>query len=275
MAWGFTVGQVYKRAVDIHQQLGGNARAGIITLPKHPLIIPVTGSRDGNHPYRDKWTADGVFEYYGQGNVGDMKMQGGNLAIRDHIQNGKDLLLFQYAGAGGMVKHLGQFACEAFHFTRGLDINGEDRECIVFELRPIEATFVEISGEDSFVDIETRPSMSQMREKAINAAKTKPRESNRSVTLYERSIIVRDYVLARANGCCEHCSKAAPFLKANGTPFLEAHHIRRMTDGGPDDPRYMIGVCPNCHRAAHYSKDALVINRQMQAIVDRQESHIN
>ncbi len=274
MTWGFTVGQTYKRAIDIHERLGGNPQAGIITFAQHSLIIAVTGSRDNNHPYSDQWTPDGALEYLGQGTVGDMTMQRGNRAIRDHLQDGKDLLLFEYAGKGGMAKYLGQFACETFRLQKGLDINNEERNCIVFELRPIEATFFENSVEDSFANIETRPSMSQMRKKAIDAAKTKPRETSRSVTLYERSIIVRDYVLARANGCCEHCSKAAPFLKANGTPFLEAHHIRRMTDGGPDDPRYMIGLCPNCHRAAHYSKDALVINRQMQAIVDQQESLI-
>ena len=275
MVWGFTVGQIYKRAVDIHERLGGSAQAGIVTFSQHPLIIAVTGSRDDNHPYSDKWAANGVFEYTGQGNVGDMKMQRGNRAIRDHVENGKDLLLFEYAGKGGMVKYLGQFACEAFRMNRELDRNNEERESIIFELRPIETSFIDDPIGDDHSAGSTQHTLKKMRERALNAAKTKPREANRSVTLYERSIIVRDYVLARANGRCEHCSEAAPFVRRNGTPFLEAHHIRRLTDGGPDDPRFMIGVCPNCHRAAHYSADKLSINKKMQAKVAKQETELS
>jgi 5-methylcytosine-specific restriction protein A len=275
MVWGFTVGQIYKRAIDIHQRLGGSTQAGIITFSQHPLIIAVTGSRDDNHPYADKWTSDGVFEYTGQGNVGDMKMQRGNSAIRDHVENGKDLLLFEYAGKGGMAKFLGQFACEAFHLTAGLDRNNDERESIIFELRPIDTSFIDDPVEDVLSVGAIQHSLKQMRVRALDAAKTKPREANRSVTLYERSIIVRDYVLARANGRCEHCFEAAPFIKENGRPFLEAHHIRRLTDGGPDDPRFMIGVCPNCHRAAHYSVDKLAINKKMQAEVAKQEKELS
>lgn len=274
MTWGFTVGQVYKRAVDIHERLGGSQQAGIITLSQHPLIIAVTGSRDELHPYTDKLSADGAFEYVGQGNVGDMKMARGNSAIRDHIENGEDLLLFEYAGKGGMVKYLGQFACETFQMKRGLDSNNQDREIIVFELRPIGSDFNEVSILHDIPTASSEYSLRQMRERAINAAKTKPRGTKRPATLYERSVIVRDYVLARARGHCEYCSEAAPFLKENGVPFLEAHHIRRLTDGGPDDPRFMIGVCPNCHRAAHYSFDKLAINKQMQEKVANQEQEL-
>ena len=41
------------------------------------------------------------------------------------------------------------------------------------------------------------------------------------------------------------CGAAAPFTTKEGLPYLEAHHIRRLTDGGPDDPRWVAGVGPN------------------------------
>ncbi|WP_430736763.1 HNH endonuclease [Roseicyclus salinarum] len=75
--------------------------------------------------------------------------------------------------------------------------------------------------------------------------------------------MVRDYVLARAEGQCEHCNEPAPFTTPHGRPYLEAHHIRRMTDGGPDDPRFVIALCPNCHRRAHFGHDATELNEDM------------
>ena len=56
-------------------------------------------------------------------------------------------------------------------------------------------------------------------------------------------------------------------------PYLEPHHIRRLTDGGPDDPRWVAGICPNCHRQAHYSKDAVEYNTKLADFVQKLESH--
>jgi 5-methylcytosine-specific restriction protein A len=55
----------------------------------------------------------------------------------------------------------------------------------------------------------------------------------------------------------------APFRDANDQPFLEVHHILRLSDGGPDDPRYVVALCPNCHRQAHYGIDARTINERL------------
>ncbi len=57
---------------------------------------------------------------------------------------------------------------------------------------------------------------------------------------------------------------AAPFSTPDGRPFLEAHHTRRLSDGGPDDPRWVIAICPNCHRRAHYATDATTFNDNLK-----------
>jgi len=36
------------------------------------------------HGYADRRRADGVFEYFGEGQVGDMQLSGGNKAIAEH-----------------------------------------------------------------------------------------------------------------------------------------------------------------------------------------------
>jgi HNH endonuclease len=36
---------------------------------------------------------------------------------------------------------------------------------------------------------------------------------------------------------------------------VEPHHIRRISDGGPDDPSFVVALCPNCHRRVHAGMD--------------------
>ena len=51
---------------------------------------------------------------------------------------------------------------------------------------------------------------------------------------------------------CQYCKRDAPFLKEDGTPFLEVHHIEWLSKGGEDSVENAIALCPNCHRQAHY-----------------------
>ncbi|MCX6629534.1 MAG: HNH endonuclease [Candidatus Solibacter sp.] len=77
------------------------------------------------------------------------------------------------------------------------------------------------------------------------------------------STAIRNYVLHRAKGHCEACEAAAPFRTPDGEPFLETHHTTRLADDGPDHPAKVIGLCPNCHRRAHLSKDAKSFNASL------------
>lgn len=56
----------------------------------------------------------------------------------------------------------------------------------------------------------------------------------------------------------------SPSQSVNGKPYLEPRHLRRKTDGGPDDPRYVIALCPNCHRYAHVAVDSAVFNDDLK-----------
>jgi HNH endonuclease len=90
------------------------------------------------------------------------------------------------------------------------------------------------------------------------------KKAKRTVTVRLRRAAVKAYVLARAEGECEFCREPAPFLDADGDPFLEAHHITRLADEGPDHPRNGIGICPNCHRRAHHAADKLAVMHRMK-----------
>jgi 5-methylcytosine-specific restriction enzyme A len=106
----------------------------------------------------------------------------------------------------------------------------------------------------------------QLRQRALEAAsQTKVSTSQEAKSLYyKRSAAVRQYVLARAGGICESCEKPAPFLRINGTLYLEPHHTRRISDGGPDHPRWVAAICPNCHREIHHGKDGKDKDQHLQ-----------
>lgn len=80
----------------------------------------------------------------------------------------------------------------------------------------------------------------------------------------KRATAVKLYTLGRAKGRCEFCGSDAPFRTPSGEPYLEAHHILRLADDGPDHPRNVIGLCPNCHCRAHYSGDRAKLKERMK-----------
>jgi len=141
---------------------------------------------------------------------------------------------------------------------------GNTRRMIVFELAPLQE-FVETerSSEELAVvqdQIDTL-SLSDLRTKALAASVASRNPIERKQDFYYRSQAIRLYALKRAHGICEGCRQPAPFVTPERKPYLEVHHIRRLSDGGPDDPRWVVALCPNCHRKAHYAENAPSFNR--------------
>ncbi|WP_083191230.1 HNH endonuclease [Salipiger sp. CCB-MM3] len=78
-----------------------------------------------------------------------------------------------------------------------------------------------------------------------------PTKKLAAATVFVRDPRVVAYTQRRANGACELCESDAPFQRADGTPYLETHHILPLVDGGPDTVDNCAAICPNCHRALH------------------------
>ena len=72
-----------------------------------------------------------------------------------------------------------------------------------------------------------------------------------SVIYRSRSEIVSKITKLRANGFCDLCGEAAPFVLENGAPYLETHHLVWMSKNGPDVIWNTVALCPNCHRKVH------------------------
>ncbi|MFD9897359.1 HNH endonuclease [Mesorhizobium sp. NPDC059025] len=68
---------------------------------------------------------------------------------------------------------------------------------------------------------------------------------------------VKAFVLERAHGRCECCASPAPFKTVHGDDYLEVHHMKPLANGGSDTVHNAVALCANCHRALHYSANAL------------------
>lgn len=262
MHWPFQVHRLYNRRQHIHAIYGGQRQDGIVTPRDVPGIFVFTGHGARTVGYSDRWEEDGSLRYTGRGQTGDMEMTAGNKAIRDHISNGKDLLVFDKAGSGQPVRFLGLFYCAGWETEQQPDRNGADREAIVFKLVPA-AGIETVMHDTTAVDPDAALPLDTLRARALAAASSDQNPSQATNNVYKRSRDVRNYVLARAAGTCEGCDNPAPFNTKKGILYLEPHHIRRISDGGPDHPKFVAGVCPNCHRRAHYGEDARTFNENL------------
>jgi 5-methylcytosine-specific restriction protein A len=274
----FVPEQLYSRRRQIHARFGGQEQGGMITPAQHRLIFLVTGSSGRQHGYEDHWSDDGLtFFYFGEGQTGEMKFTKGNLALRDHVLQGEDVHLFEEVpGKRGYLRYKGQMVCTGFSLVYAPDTDQNIRKAILFELSPLQA--FDTAGEDEVPELESltseklsRDSLDELRRKAIADSVEFRTPVERRALYRMRSRAIRLYVLRRAGGVCEGCRVTAPFVTPANFPYLEPHHVRRLTDGGPDSPSFVIAVCPNCHRRAHYSRDAGEYNAKLTEIVEKLE----
>jgi 5-methylcytosine-specific restriction protein A len=252
----FEKNRLYHRQNEIHAKYRGQEQGGIITPKNFPFVIIITGEEGQQHGYADRLRDDGVFEYFGEGQVGPMKMIRGNEAVAAHSSDGKSLYLFRKEKGG--LRYLGEMVCEGYHTRQAPDREKNMREAFVFELRPLDSVDAVVESAPA-----TKLPLDELRKRAYDAAKDVVNKGSRPKNVYERSRDVRDYVLARADGKCEGCGSDAPFLRPNGDPYLEPHHIRRVSDGGPDNPKFVIALCPICHRRVHYGEDGPAYNQTL------------
>jgi 5-methylcytosine-specific restriction protein A len=268
----FEIGRQYRRKKDLHERFGGQEQNGISTPSKYPLIFIFTGTEGQQYGYQDHWIDNETFEYFGEGVSGDMVFTHGNKAIRDHRNIGKSIHLFQKTQVG-LNQYVDEMIYSAHRLDRGIDLDGNDREVIIFELFRKSAIDAEPDEPEvaAFLD---GLDQHQLREAALDAATPHPSTKEAKVTYRYRSAAIKKYARARANGICEGCQNNAPFTTTAGVPYLEVHHVRSLSDGGPDDPQYVVAICPTCHRRAHYADDFKSFNEDLVEIAFNLEADI-
>jgi len=131
----FIPNQLYKRSL-IHDEYGGNRQGGISPSAKVPYIFIFSGKSGAQYGYRDGWDNPNIFSYTGEGQAGDMQFIRGNLALKEHLNIGKRVFLFEIEG-GGLVKFTSEMEFYDADYFETPDINGTNRIGIKFFLKRI------------------------------------------------------------------------------------------------------------------------------------------
>ncbi|WP_178131331.1 HNH endonuclease signature motif containing protein [Pseudomonas sp. C1C7] len=262
----FTPGAVYDRKTEINGPFGGSLQSGIAASASYPAIFLFTGDSGEQYGYADDWD-NGAYLYTGEGQLGPMTLIRGNRAIAEHAVDGRALHLFRSLGKGKGNEYMGEFSCADMFERTQPDLKGQDRTAIVFRLVPVGVPAEEIQPEEpDEEEADLSDSLVTARSAALAACKPSNDDLGKSAPrkIYQRSRKVSHYVLMRAKGQCESCEKPAPFTKKDGTPYLEPHHVNRLSDGGLDHPRYVGAICPSCHREIHSGVHGALLNESLK-----------
>ncbi|EXU66957.1 hypothetical protein Z951_17590 [Streptomyces sp. PRh5] len=202
-----TPGEKRKRTA-IQDVYGGSRQGGIAHSRKSPNVLLFSNPGRGHQVgYFDGWGADGCYHYTGEGQTGDQRMTRGNLAILQHVQEGRALHLFDSV-ARGVVAYMGEFTLatdKPWYYRDALDKAGETRSVIMFRLKPIGAVaqlgedlaFTPRS-EDVVEDVEIEKHQT---ERMLVSSKTQEREAERReaplVTAYHDYLLERGHTVTR------------------------------------------------------------------------------
>lgn len=128
--------QVYHRRRDIHAHYGGNWQGGICPSRSYPFIFIFSGKSGQAHGYEDGWDNPNIFSYTGEGQLGDMQFTRGNLALRDHLLNGKRVFLFEFERKG-YVRFKTEVEVFDTDYFETFDTNGDIRIGIKFFFKKV------------------------------------------------------------------------------------------------------------------------------------------
>ena len=271
----FEIGKIYNRKNDIHAKFKGQQYGGIATPADYPYIFIFTGDTGAEYGYHDGYGADDTYWYTGEGQSGDMQLTRGNRAIIDHRSNGKNILLFESTNKGH-VRFSGYCTYVTHHTEQRIDVDGNYRQVIIFHLDIASNYSLNKIENNSAPYLETpkrTSSLAYLREQIQSSAPIRADLKMQLQVIRNRSEATKVYAKKRADGFCEACKIEAPFNTPKG-PYLEVHHLTRLSDGGPDLPENVVALCPTCHRRAHHAVDSENFNAELVAMVKQIEASI-
>ena len=206
--------------------------------------------------YSDRWFGKEL-HYTGMGSSGDQTLGTQNKTLYESNLNGVEVHLFEvfelreYTYQGVVVYN------EKGYQENQTDIDGNQRKVWMFPLELKDGKPVRVNDTVIKKLQETKQkSLRKLNTKQIKRLAESKKETAQSYRITETKSIERDeyiklYALERADGNCQLCDKPAPFLKKNGSPYLEVHHINYLANKGSDTIDNVAALCPNCHRKMH------------------------
>jgi hypothetical protein len=136
-SWSLEPGQPIVRK-QLHSEYGGKGQGGICPSRLTDNVMLFTSESGDQYGYSDRLGDDGCFHYTGEGQIGPQSLNRGNRSVLDHREKGRSIRLFK--GSSGSVRYIGEFALDSekpFYFRSAPDVKGEERQVVVFRLRPV------------------------------------------------------------------------------------------------------------------------------------------
>lgn len=260
----FIVGAEYPRKALLEFTGSKQAQTGIVWGPKQPECLIVTSG--GRHSklagYSDEILQDGTLTYFGQGKKGDQNPK--TFANSLLVNGARDVMVFSTREPNAkQVKLQGDYS-KRYRFEGMFNVYSWEwytptigtragNKLLKFKLLPVDVA--SLHGWETTEVISKEPVNLHTLRNYLQHEGGRVKKSLSLVEYSLRSRKIKIYALTRAAGYCEGCGNQAPFLTVIGEPYLEVHHLHRLSDDGPDIPSNVIALCPNCHRSAHYGKE--------------------
>jgi 5-methylcytosine-specific restriction protein A len=260
----FEIGAHYVRK-ELHDQFRGNRQKGISAPADEDFVFIFTGPSGEEYGYDDELLDDGMLIYFGEGRVGDMEFtdNNGNTKIRDHRDRGLDLYVFEETSEDGVMSYVGEYEYESHDWTDAPDGRGNKRRAIRFRLVPADRGGISVGPEGIDGASEMDLFIAARQNPESPSPEGIPSPPSGGDETYTRSELTKQFALRSADGVCQGCGEDAPFVDKHGDPFLEVHHLHRLSDGGPDNPENVVALCPNCHRRRHRGRDGDDFNQRL------------
>ncbi|MEI7857920.1 MAG: HNH endonuclease signature motif containing protein [Methanomicrobiales archaeon] len=208
-------------------------------------------------PYEDTWV-NNFFHYTGRGLGGKQALSlPENKVLVESKDHGIHLYLFEVFVDGHYV-YMGEVELSDRPFlSRQTDSEKNIRDVYIFPLklvgqkrpplhnRDIAATKEELARRDAHRQAPAAPGVlvpySIKGRRVHEATSGGPRQEP----------LVPARAPQQTRGICQLCNQPAPFSNPDGEPYLETHHIHRLSKGGKDEMENTVSICPNCHRKMH------------------------
>ena len=224
--------------------------------------------------YSDRWFGKEL-HYTGMGSSGDQTLGTQNKTLNESNLNGVEVHLFE-------VFELREYTYQGVVVYNGkgyqenqTDIDGNQRKVWMFPLELKDGKPVRVNDTVIKKLQETKQkSLRKLNTKQIKRLAESKKETEQSYRITETKSIERDeyiklYALERADGNCQLCDKPAPFLKKNGSPYLEVHHINYLANKGSDTIDNVAALCPNCHRKMHSLELQIDIDKLKKLAIEK------
>jgi 5-methylcytosine-specific restriction enzyme A len=239
---------------ELIDTFGVSTSGGMRRSKRNNLLVLIS---DHTSLYNDRWIDDTLF-YTGMGQVGDQGLDSAqNKTLNNSNSTDITVYLFEVFKPNNYIFRGEVFlANEPFQETQP-DRNGNARLVWIFPLQLKEGNPTPV------VNVEEMESIDESKEKIVKRlsnevleekaryAPQQPGTRNTMTKTYERNAYISELAKRRANGKCQLCEQPAPFIKPNGEPFLETHHIEWLAKGGTDTIENTVALCANCHRKMH------------------------